>query len=64
MEQKATLLSIREAAEYLGVSKSTLRIKLNNGQWKIPSVEFGTDSLRRFDVRDLDRFIDRYKVSA
>lgn len=49
--------SLPDAAEYLGVSDETLRRMAING--KIPSVRI--DSHHRFDVRDLDLFIDTHK---
>ncbi len=52
------LLSVPEAASYLGVSVWTIRGLGWNGE--IPEVKIGRRKL--FDREDLDRFIERSKV--
>ena len=54
---KKRLLGIEEAAQYLGVTKSTLY----SWAWrrKIPSVKMGRRLL--FDIQDLDRLIEAQK---
>ena len=51
------LLSVEEAATYLGVRKSTIY----SWAWrrKIPSVKMGRRLL--FDLKDLDRIIEEHK---
>ncbi len=51
------VLGLPEAAEYLGVSGESLRKLAING--KIPAVRI--DKHHRFDIRDLDLFIDTHK---
>ena len=53
------LLSVKEAAEYLSISRSKLYQWAESG--KIPSVRI--DSRRLFDVLDLDKFVDGLKNS-
>jgi excisionase family DNA binding protein len=55
--QARRLLSLKEAATLLGVSKASIRRLIWAG--KLPSVRI----LRRIqiDIRDLDRFIERSK---
>ena len=54
------LFTVLEAAEYLGLAEQTVR------QWasmrKIPCVKLGT--ALRFDVSDLDEWIDSNRQSA
>lgn len=51
------VLGLAEAAEYLGVSDETLRRLAMNGRIQCVRI----DRHRRFDIRDLDRFIDTHK---
>ncbi|MEI9975087.1 MAG: helix-turn-helix domain-containing protein [Ignavibacteriota bacterium] len=51
------LLSIKEAAAYLGISRRVFEGLMYNG--KIPIVREGT--LKRFDREDLDRWIQLRK---
>ena len=53
------LYRVREAAYYLGMSKSKLRQLACIG--KLPFVQDGENTLMLFDVRDLDRWIDSNK---
>lgn len=55
------MLKTREAAEYLGIGLDMLRELIEAG--KIPYVKF-RESARRFDVRDLDAYIDANKSVA
>lgn len=48
------LLSVKEAAEYLSISRSKLYQWVKKG--KIPDVRI--DSRRLFDVKELDSFVD------
>jgi len=54
------LLNIKEAAEYLGVTKGTLYV------WacrrKVPFVKIGR--LTKFDARDLERWVNVRKIST
>jgi excisionase family DNA binding protein len=58
MEGKYTLLDIKQAAAYLGLKVNTLY------QWvaqkRIPYVKSGR--LVKFDLSDLDKFIEKSKV--
>jgi excisionase family DNA binding protein len=51
------LLTLPQAATYLGLTPDALKAKVHMG--KIPSVEI--DSKLRFDRLDLDRIIDQSK---
>ena len=57
--QKATL-SVEEAAEYIGISTSTLYIMVREGQ--IPTIRYGslssTKKQIRFRLSSLDRWMD------
>lgn len=57
------LVSIQEAARYLGTSAQTLRRKTkgNNPEWVIPELAMG--GRVKFDIRDLDEFIQSRKVA-
>lgn len=50
------LLKTRQAAEYLSCSPWKLRELVRDEE--IPLVVLGADSVWRFDVADLDKFID------
>jgi excisionase family DNA binding protein len=54
------LLTLEQAATYLGLTKDALKAKVRMG--RIPTVEL--DKKLRFDREDLDRIIERYKRSA
>jgi excisionase family DNA binding protein len=54
------LLSVREAAQYLGRSEIAVREMTWNG--KLPHIR--TDRRVMFDIRDLDRWIDENRVEA
>jgi len=53
------LLDIDEASEYLGITKNTLYGMTS--QRRIPFVKIGGKMLR-FDVQDLDRWIEKKKI--
>ena len=57
---KKRLLSVEEAAQYLGVQKRTIRSWAS--QEKIPSVHIGRRLL--FDQEELDRMIEACKRAA
>lgn len=54
-------LSPDEAAEYLGLKKSTLAVWRCTDRYKIPYVKIGSKVAYYKD--DLDAFIDSYKVN-
>lgn len=54
------LMSLRQAAKYLGLTEEALRSKAAIGRIPVVSI----DSNRRFDVQDLDRLIDKNKRGA
>ena len=53
------LLRVKEAAEYLGMSKSKVRQLAWSGQ--IPFVQERENALMLFDLHDLDAWIDAHK---
>jgi excisionase family DNA binding protein len=54
------LLSLSQAAAYLGLTADALKAKVHMG--RIPTVEL--DKKLRFDRLDLDRIIDESKTTA
>ncbi len=56
----AVLLTLAQAATYLGLTPDALKAKVHMG--KVPIVEI--DSKLRFDRQDLDRMIDQNKRVA
>lgn len=58
--QTKRLLSLEEAAQYLGMTEDAVRHKVYNR--KIPTVKL--DSRMRFDVQDLDRLIADNKIKG
>lgn len=58
------LVSIQEAARYLGTSAQTLRRKTKgvNPEWSIPELAMG--GRVKFDIRDLDEFIQNKKAAG
>ena len=54
------LLTLDQAATYLGLTKDALKAKVHLG--RIPTVDL--DKKLRFDRKDLDRIIDQNKRSA
>jgi excisionase family DNA binding protein len=54
------LLTLDQAATYLGLTKDALKAKVHLG--RIPTVDL--DKKLRFDRRDLDRIVDQSKGSA
>jgi len=60
-DRTVRLMSAREAAVYLGLSPRTLWGLENRSQ--IPAVRFGAGRRKsvRFDIRDLDRWIEAGK---
>jgi excisionase family DNA binding protein len=55
------LLRTKEAAHYLGMSTWSLRQEVNNGELHFVSSGEHTSSWK-FDVRDLDAWIERHKI--
>lgn len=57
------LLRTKEAAAYLSMSPWSLRQLVDRGE--LPFVSCGDNtSAWRFDIRDLDRFIEQHKIGA
>jgi excisionase family DNA binding protein len=56
------LLTTSEAAHYLGRREYTVRKLVHDGE--LPVVQDGPGSPWKFDVRDLDDFIERKKQRA
>ena len=58
---QARLLATKPAAQYLGVSERTLWTLANSGA--LPSVRFGFGTRKsvRYDLDDLDRWIEAHK---
>ena len=54
------LLTLEQAATYLGLTKDALKAKVHMG--RIPTVDL--DKKLRFDRQDLDRIIEQNKRSA
>lgn len=54
------LLTLEQAARYLGLTKDALKAKLHMG--RIPTVDL--DKKLRFDRQDLDRIIEQNKRST
>ncbi len=54
------LLTLDQAATYLGLTKDALKAKVHMG--RVPTVEL--DKKLRFDRQDLDRLIDQNKRSG
>ena len=54
------LLTVREAAQYIGRTESAVRELVWNG--KLPHIR--TDRRVMFDIRDLDRWIDIKRVDS
>ncbi len=52
------LLSVKDGAEYLGVSVYTMRDRISRGQ--IPNIRDGA-RLLRLDIRDLDEWVEKHK---
>lgn len=61
-----TLLSLKEAAQYLGLSPATLRKLVQNNKiphYRLPSCE-GGQSHPKFKVQDLDKWIECHRIEA
>ena len=63
VNEKSTqrLISLQEAARYLGTTANTLRRKTKDNEWRIPEVVMS--GRIKFDLRDLDEFIQSRKVT-
>jgi len=55
------LLRTKQAAVYLGLSVRTIRNLAQQGQ--LPYVSEGNGSPWRFDLKDLERYIETHKIS-
>ena len=56
MHQEKRLLSVQEAAPYVGLSPQTIRNQISNGSIPFRYTKIG--KLVRFDVKDLDDYIN------
>ena len=54
-------LTAREAAEYIGVSYITFGNWKRQGKYQIPYVQF--DTVTRYDIKDLDAFMEGRKTT-
>jgi predicted DNA-binding transcriptional regulator AlpA len=63
ISENSRLLSHKDAAKYLGVSQTTLTRHLNAKTWDIPAIHLGGESRPKFDIRDLDEFIQSKKIA-
>lgn len=63
VEAKPVLLTRREAAEYLGVSASTLSTWACNDRYQLPYIKIG-GRLVRYRKEDLDAFIASGRVEG
>lgn len=62
--QEDPLLTYDDIAEMLGVARGTVQNRINEGDWDIPKVKFGYQTIR-FRKSAVDRFIeDRESESA
>ena len=61
-EVAAKLLKTRQAAEYLSCSEWALRKLVQDD--RIPRVLFGEGGVWRFDISDLDRFIEAHRLTG
>jgi excisionase family DNA binding protein len=59
MEGKHRLLNVQKAADYLGIKVSTLYEWVS--QKRIP--HFRSGRLLKFDINELDKFIEKTKVN-
>lgn len=50
-----SLLTLQEAADYLGISRGTLYVWRSTGKYDIPYILMG--SLVKYSVEDLDNFV-------
>ncbi len=53
------LIGIAEVARLLSVSKITIRRKVNAGE--LPCIRLSPGGPLRFDLRDIEKFIERHK---
>ncbi len=59
MMRNGTMLSVREAAEMLGVHENTLRRWVDEGM--LPVYRYGPRKDRRVRRTDLERFLEQHK---
>jgi excisionase family DNA binding protein len=62
MSATSSLLTRKEAAEYLLVKPQTLAIWATTGRYNLPMIKVGR--LARYRRADLDKFLDRRTVGA
>ncbi len=53
------LLNINEASEYIGLSPNVIRDLVAKRRFPFKDVSRGAKSVFRFDVKDLDQWIER-----
>ena len=61
--KKPLLLTIAEAADYIGVTEGTLRVWRSSQTTVIPSVRIGGEKrgLVRYRVQDLDKYLEKQR---
>jgi hypothetical protein len=59
MDRKTQLLTPQQAADFLGIKKSTLAVWRCNQRYMLPFVKIGSV---RYDLRDLEAFVESRKV--
>ena len=52
------LLKIQEASEYIGLSANEIRRRVLEGTFPAKNISRGFKKVYRFDIRELDRWID------
>jgi excisionase family DNA binding protein len=57
------LLTVQEAAEFLGVKVGTIYVWRSTGRFKIPAVKLGANILR-FRLSDLETFAESHAEPA
>jgi predicted DNA-binding transcriptional regulator AlpA len=55
---KKQLLNIKEAGEYVGLSPNVIRDLIGKRKFPYKNVSRGEKAIFRFDVRELDKWID------
>lgn len=57
-----TLFNMREAGEYIGVSRWQVQVLIRSGAFPFVPLGKGSKGRKRIDVRDIDAWIERSKV--
>jgi excisionase family DNA binding protein len=55
---KKRVLSIKEAAEYVGISPNVIRDLIGKQRFPFKDVSRGEKAVYRFDIKDLDTWIE------